>query len=84
MVVFPGHYKLRILNAIYSPLKLNIPAESTPVNLFRYIFNELFEDNYSILPDKSYFAIIKQPYMFHDVTDDLNQFNYQRIEKNDQ
>ena len=73
-----------ILNAISSPLELNIPAESTPVNLFRYIFNELFEDNYSILPDKSYFAIIKQPYMFHDVTDDLNQFNYQRIEKNDQ
>ena len=55
-----------ILNAISSPLELGIPEHSTPVNLFRYIFNAIFDDQYIFLPNKSYFALIKQPYFFHD------------------
>ena len=62
-----------ILNAISSPLELGIPEHSTPVNLFRYIFNAIFDDQYTFLPNKSYFTLIKQPYLFHDVTDDLNK-----------
>jgi len=62
-----------ILNAIYSPADFDIPKNTTPVNLFRYIFNEIFDDQYIFLPNKSYFTLIKQPYLFHDVTDDLNK-----------
>ena len=62
-----------ILNAISSPSELGIPEHSTPVNLFRYIFNAIFDDQYTFLPNKSYFTLIKQPYLFHDVTDDLNK-----------
>ena len=69
-----------ILNALSSPLELGIPEHSTPVNLFRYFFNEVFEDSYDYLPNKSYFALIKQPYLFHDVTDDLNQYNNRNSE----
>ena len=64
-----------ILNAISTPLELRIPQGSTPVNLFRYIFNNIFDDDNEYLTNKSYFSLIKQPYLFHDVTDDLNQIN---------
>ena len=64
-----------ILNAIYSPIELDIPENSTPVNLFRYVFNGIFDDQYTFLPNKSYFALIKQPYLFHDITDDLDHNN---------
>jgi hypothetical protein len=74
----PANYldqRFGILNAISTSVELGIPQGSTPVNLFRYIFNNIFDDGNTYLTNKSYFALIKQPYLFHDVTDDLNQFN---------
>lgn len=66
-----------ILSAIYSPISLGIKENSTPVNLFRFIFNKLFNENNDYLPDNSYFALIKQPYIFHNITDSLNNVNIQ-------
>ncbi len=74
----PSNYldqRFGILNAIYSPISLGIRASSTPVNLFRFIFNKIFNENNKYLPDSSYFALIKQPYLFHDITDSLNKVN---------
>lgn len=61
-----------ILSAIFSPYELNIPKKSSPVNLFRHIFNKIFNDDNLYLPDESYFTTIKQPYFFHNVTEDIN------------
>ena len=69
-----------ILNAISSPLELGIPEHSTPVNLFRYIFNAIFDDQYTFLPNKSYFTLIKKPYLFHDVTNDLDLYKIRDLE----
>tara|TARA_S200000501_G_C20741710_1_gene707617 strand:- start:2 stop:1138 length:1137 start_codon:yes stop_codon:yes gene_type:complete len=74
----PAYYldqRFGILNAIYSPIDLGIKKNSTPVNLFRFIFNELFDENNEYLPDNSYFALIKQPYLFHNITDSLDYVN---------
>lgn len=60
-----------ILSAIHLPPGIVIPEKITPVNLFRYLFNGLFDAKLEILPDKAFFTVIKQPYYFHDVTNDL-------------
>ena len=76
----PSYYldqRFGILSAIYSPISLGIKENSTPVNLFRFIFNRLFNENNDYLPDSSYFALIKQPYMFHNITDSLSNVNSQ-------
>ena len=76
----PSHYldqRFGIFSAIYSPIDLEIKEKSTPVNLFRSIFSKIFSDNNEHLPDSSYFALIKQPYMFHNITDSLNNVNSQ-------
>lgn len=42
----------RILNAYYTPQRKNkLYSTITPVNSFRYIFNELFNDSIPLLPD---------------------------------
>ena len=69
-----------ILSAISSPVELGIPMDSTPVNLFRYIFNVIFDDDNTFLPNRSYFTVIKQPYLFHDVTDDLDLYKIHDLE----
>ena len=74
----PSNYldqRFGILSAIYSPIDLNIKENSTPVNLFRFIFNKLFNENNEYLPDNSYFTLIKQPYIFHNITDSLDFVN---------
>jgi hypothetical protein len=43
---------LGILFAIYTPPGIVIPEKITPVNLFRYLFNNLFDDKLEILPDR--------------------------------
>lgn len=67
--------KLGIINAHYLP---GVHAEDlhkkiTPVNTFRVIFNEYFNGNFEILPDKSY-AYVNQRrlYDFFDVTDAID------------
>src|SRR3989338_356685 len=60
-----------ILSAIYLPSGIIMPEKITPVNLFRYLFNGIFEAKLEILPNRAFFTVIKQPYYFHNVTDDL-------------
>jgi hypothetical protein len=63
---------LGILFAIYTPPGIVIPAKITPVNLFRYLFNNLFDDKLEILPD-GFFTIEgrKRDYNVSEVTQDL-------------
>jgi glucan phosphoethanolaminetransferase (alkaline phosphatase superfamily) len=63
---------LGILYAIYTPPGIVIPEKITPVNLFRYLFNNLFDDKLEILPDR-FFTIEgrKRNYNFSEVTQGL-------------
>jgi hypothetical protein len=63
---------LGILYAIYTPPVIVIPEKITPVNLFRYLFNNLFDDELEILPDR-FFVIEgrKRNYNLSEVTQDL-------------
>jgi hypothetical protein len=50
--------RMKILNAYYHPgidQSLLYPSLS-PVNTFRLVFNEYFNGNYPLLPDKSFFS----------------------------
>jgi hypothetical protein len=60
-----------ILSAIHVPPGIVIPKDITPVNLFRYICNALFDARLEILPDRAFFTTIKTPYTFYEVTNDL-------------
>jgi hypothetical protein len=62
-----------IISAIYIPAGLDMPKRITPVNLFRYIFNILFDAKYEILPDRVFFTQNKEPYAFHEVTYEINR-----------
>src|SRR3989338_4954614 len=62
-----------ILSAIYLPHGIMIPEEITPVNLFRYLFNNLFDAKLEVLPDRAFFSSIKEPYAFYEVTNDLKR-----------
>jgi len=73
----PNEYfdaRFGILSAVYFPNNMPVPQIQSPVNNFRFVFNALFDDELSILPDKSYFTVIKQPYLFHDVTGVIEKF----------
>ena len=58
------------LNAIYMPKNSydSFKEISTPVNTFRIIMNEIFDENYEILPDKMYWSDSNSPYLHEDVT----------------
>ena len=47
-------------------------ARLTSVNAMREILNRALGLNLSLLPDRSYFSTWAQPYVFHDVTDQVN------------
>lgn len=55
-----------ILNAFYLPKRLEVKPVSdlTPVNSFRFIFNQLFQSELDILPNKSYFSKWSRPFDF--------------------
>lgn len=58
--------KFKILNAYYLPhngSKLVYP-QITPVNTFRLIFSNYFQENYPLLPDQSIFVSAKLPGSF--------------------
>ncbi len=64
--------KFSILNAYYLPgEKTNLLYPSiSPVNSFRVVFNLFFNEEYDLLPDKSYaFKDDENIYDFFDVTD---------------
>jgi hypothetical protein len=63
---------LGILFAIYTPPGIVIPEKITPVNLFRYLFNNLFDDELEILPDRFFVTEgRKRNYNVSEVTQDL-------------
>jgi hypothetical protein len=39
----------------------------SPVNIYRYVFNRVFETDLPLLPDRSYVSAFTQPYVFHQV-----------------
>ena len=61
--------RMAILEAYYLPgLNDEVELPQTPVNIFRFIFNRYFGENYAMLPDKSYFTDYKNIYEFREVT----------------
>ena len=42
---------------------------TTPVNIFRVLFNSYFDENYEILSDKIFWVLWNKPYDFKDITD---------------
>ncbi|NIA18316.1 MAG: sulfatase-like hydrolase/transferase [Actinobacteria bacterium] len=65
--------RLSILNAYYLPeeAKQNLYNSITPVNSFRVVLNYIFNADFELLEDKSYFATWSHPYKFIDVTKEL-------------
>jgi len=63
--------KTGILNAYYFPGEKygNLYPEITPVNSFRVLFNEYFDTDFTLLPDKVYATPdVSHPYDFFDIT----------------
>jgi hypothetical protein len=60
-------------NAIYLPerYQYHIPEDISSVNTFRVIFNQVFDADYPLLDDRSYFTNWDRPYDFVDVTDEV-------------
>ncbi|MCK4692392.1 MAG: hypothetical protein KAT23_02110 [Anaerolineales bacterium] len=58
--------RLSIFNAYYIPNATDelLYPSITPVNTFRVIMNYLFNFDYELLPDESYFSSWRQPYKF--------------------
>jgi hypothetical protein len=62
-----------ILSAIYLPPGIRMPENITPVNLFRYLFNALFDAKLEVHPDRVFFTALKKPWVFYEVTNDLKR-----------
>jgi hypothetical protein len=60
-----------ILSAIYLPPGMKMPEIITPVNLFTYLLNALFNEKLEVLPNRAFFTAIIEPYNFFEVTNDL-------------
>ena len=58
------------LNAIYFPDQnyASLVGVKTPINTFRIIFNEFFDENYPLLEDKMYWSTGDYPYLHNEVT----------------
>lgn len=69
--------RFRIFNAYYLPYGGDslLYDSITPVNTFRVVFNTYFGTNYELLDDRSYHVTQGRPYVFTDVTE---QVEYQR------
>lgn len=64
--------RFSILNAYFLPdSNIIIPQDITPVNSFRIIFNNYFDQNLPILDNKSFYSSWSNPYQFTEVTDKL-------------
>ena len=72
-----------MISGIYTPPDFIIPERITPVNLFRYIFNNLFEAKYDILPDRAFYTPNKEPYAFHEVTDQIQKLTGEQTGTNE-
>jgi len=72
--VFPN------LNAYYVPPKVRekLYDRITPVNSFRLMFNGLFGDRFSQLPDRSYYSGWSSPFRFIEVTKQIKPASEKR------
>lgn len=62
--------RFSILNAYYLPGvdPASVPADISPVNSFRFLFNTYFDGTLEILPNRQYFSTNDRFYEFTDVT----------------
>lgn len=60
-----------ILNAYYFPDQdyASLYPSITPVNSFRVVFNQFFNGDYTLLPDRHYYSPWGYPFDFEEVTD---------------
>lgn len=65
--------RLRIFSAFYLPddAKHDLDEAITPVNTFRFIFNQYLGANFEILPNRTYYSTYQLPYQFSDVTEQV-------------
>jgi hypothetical protein len=65
-----GEDRMKILNAYYLPGvdKSKFYSTISPVNSFRLVFNEFFDGNYDILPDKSYLSSYQDPFNYQEIS----------------
>lgn len=65
--------RFSILNAYYLPnnKKTKLYETITPVNSFRVVFNNIFDANFKLLPDKNYFVKWSTPYDHIDITEEV-------------
>jgi hypothetical protein len=49
----------------------NIPETTSPVNIFRIIFNSYLDTEFEMLEDRQFWHTIVRPFDFTDVTDKL-------------
>ena len=67
------HNRLSIINAYHIPTTNTLPYENiTPVNSFRVIFNELFDEQLEILPNLNYWMYPEAP-IFREVNSNFRE-----------
>ncbi len=59
---------LPILFAVRAPFSDQVPADLTPVNLFRLIFSQTFGDDLPLLESKSFYSTWVRPYQYEQVS----------------
>jgi putative component of toxin-antitoxin plasmid stabilization module len=66
-----------ILNAVYLPDQdySSLYSHITPVNTFRVLFNQYFDGNFELLPDRSFFSAWTRPYLNFEVTENLRKLS---------
>ena len=80
----PGFLKERseIFNAIYinnsSSNNKNLYPEISSVNTFRAVFNTLFNEDFKILKDSTFYSTYKNPYDFINITETLDDLESRR------
>jgi hypothetical protein len=65
-ILAPPNDRMNILNAYYLPgaAKEAVPADISPVNTFRLIFNQYFAGQFDLLENTAYFSVYNKPYDF--------------------
>jgi hypothetical protein len=63
-----AHERLANFAAVRLPrARSAVPDDVSPVNLFRIVFNEYFDANLPVLPNRSFLSPYRQPYELHPV-----------------
>jgi len=68
--------RMTIFNAICLPGgdAADVSNELSSVNTFRLVFNQVFDVDLGLLPNRSYFSVWDYPYDFQDVTDEVRDY----------